>query len=664
MAARAMTESTNPPYPAPRLAGRAFAALAQQGEGAEARWLAEQVLAVGAVPANVWAAWQAQCPPADRLLHGLVLALGLQPLEVVAIALAAAVETDAMAARALAWLQAPVGPARPSVGLVLAAAQRLGLTPRLADLVDGHARASGLLQLPGADEAHSPPLVEQPLRVPLPLVLALSEGSAAWPGVRLGPAQASLEGVPPSLRAAALAQAEGLWPQGQHGSGQVLAIRSSHPREAQTAAAWLAQAMQQRPAYLHSLPEPGLGVWLGLMGALPVVCAELAPGEVRQLPELPGYRGPVLAAGGLEGSWRWQGEPVPTWTLPLPDAAERTMLWRQHLPPALAETMGVQWRLGPARIHQMGLAAQAQARVQADASNGTVPRPEVQAEHVARATRAPLGADMGTLAEHLPEDVATDALVLSPELRATLDALCQRCRLREGLTDALGPAARSRYRPGVRALFVGPSGTGKTSAAAWLATRLARALYRVDLSALTSKYIGETEKNLSLLFARAEHAEVVLLFDEADALFGRRTEVKDSNDRHANQETNYLLQRIESYEGIVLLTSNSRSRFDPAFTRRLDDIIDFPAPGPQERRALWQAHLGTRHQVSALALNGVAAACDFAGGHIRNACLAAASRALAQARPLAAHDLYAALEDEYRKLAKPLPMALAQALRQ
>ena len=154
----------------------------------------------------------------------------------------------------------------------------------------------------------------------------------------------------------------------------------------------------------------------------------------------------------------------------------------------------------------------------------------------------------------------------------------------------------------------------------------------MDLASVTSKYIGETEKNLAELFGRAEHAEVVLLFDEADSLFGKRTDVKDSNDRFANQQTNYLLQRIESFEGITLLTSNSRARFDSAFTRRLDAIIEFLAPGPVERRALWLAHLGAANTLDAVALNRLAANCDLAGGHIRNVVLGAAALAGAGAR--------------------------------
>jgi SpoVK/Ycf46/Vps4 family AAA+-type ATPase len=249
--------------------------------------------------------------------------------------------------------------------------------------------------------------------------------------------------------------------------------------------------------------------------------------------------------------------------------------------------------------------------------------------------------------------------VLPPATRREIEALSARWLARDALAERLGPAARARYRPGVRALLVGPSGTGKTLAVGWLATRLGLPLYRVDLASITSKYIGETEKNLAQLFARAEHAEGVLLFDEADSLFGKRTDVKEANDRFANAQTNYLLQRIESFEGIAILTSNSRARFDSAFTRRLDAVIEFPPPGPEERRALWVAHLGGAHTLSTVELNRIAAACDLAGGHIRNATLAAAVAARAHARAIAYADVAAGIAAEYRKLGKSPPSGIA-----
>jgi SpoVK/Ycf46/Vps4 family AAA+-type ATPase len=176
---------------------------------------------------------------------------------------------------------------------------------------------------------------------------------------------------------------------------------------------------------------------------------------------------------------------------------------------------------------------------------------------------------------------------------------------------------------------------------------------------VTSKYIGETEKNLAQLLLHAEESGGILLFDEADSVFGKRTEVKESNDRFANAQTNYLLQRIETFDGIALLTSNSRSRFDPAFCRRLDMIVEFPLPGPEERRLLWLSHLGENHRLSHMELNQLAAAADLAGGHIRNAVLTAAILAGDAGRPIEYRDVYAGLADEYRKLNRQAPPDLA-----
>jgi hypothetical protein len=207
---------------------------------------------------------------------------------------------------------------------------------------------------------------------------------------------------------------------------------------------------------------------------------------------------------------------------------------------------------------------------------------------------------------------------------------------------------------GMTALFKGPSGTGKTMAAQALARRLGMPLYRVDLAGLISKYIGETEKHLNRLFSSAEGLEIVLLFDEADAVFGRRSEVNDAHDRHANTGTAYLLQRLESHSGISILTTNLQDNIDEAFFRRIDAVIDFPTPGPVERRRLWE-----RIRQSAAPLDDSLdleplAAIELTGGEIRNCCLTAAYRAAAQGGSIDMETLMRATALELAKKGKPV----------
>ena len=318
-----------------------------------------------------------------------------------------------------------------------------------------------------------------------------------------------------------------------------------------------------------------------------MLCAEIAPGERRRLPELTGWRRAWLIAAGPDGSFERDGETLPSWRVPVPCADERVALWHSATDEAeLARTLGAAHRHPAGRIADLARAGRFQARL------GGSER--LTAADVALAARSGASGDLGTLAELLPEPIPDAALVLTAATRREIEALAARCIARDALVDRLGPAARARYRPGVRALLVGPSGTGKTLAVGWLATRLALPLYRVDLASITSKYIGETEKNLAQLFARAEHAEGVLLFDEADSLFGKRTDVREANDRFANAQTNYLLQRIESFEGIAILTSNSRDalRFRLHAPARRGDRISAARPrrtprpvgGPSRRR--------------------------------------------------------------------------------
>ncbi|MCR0982752.1 ATP-binding protein [Roseomonas pecuniae] len=206
------------------------------------------------------------------------------------------------------------------------------------------------------------------------------------------------------------------------------------------------------------------------------------------------------------------------------------------------------------------------------------------------------------------------------------------------------------------ALLHGPSGTGKTLAAEVLAGALGLDLWSVDLSALVSKYIGETEKNLRAAFEAAEASGAVLLFDEADALFGRRSEVKDSHDRYANQQASYLLQRMESFRGLAVLTTNFREAIDNAFLRRLRFVIGFPHPGPAERERLWRGAFPPAAPVGALDFARLAQA-NLAGGHIRNIALAAAFLAAEDGTPIGMAHLLRAARRECAKLERPLTPA-------
>ena len=637
---------------APPLAARLFALLSparvDADAAAEAQWLAAQAEGLPAACFDLSRAltlWQAAPPVQDEALHRLADALSLNSSERIALALCHAADTDVVAGRALAWLQAPQRDVYPTLGLIacLDAQRGLSAMQSLAALLDGHALACGLLQLDTQGRA----LPDARLRLPTPLVLALSGGQGRWPGVTLAKHAAPASALPvlaPSILAQCERHADVLQ------AGTAMVVRSGHPREARAACAAIADGLGMHAAFIEGDPPTGLLPWLLLQDALPVWVAELSPGERRRLPSLPGSKLPMLVASGPEGSWEKDGEAISAWHVPVPPQSERAGLWLAcDVEAATADQLSLRHRHASARIEELARAAHALRHGDGSKDLGIA--------HVARAARAAGQGALGSLAQLLPEDIGDEAMVLPEALRRELQALTERCRRRDGLADSLGPAARTRYRPGVRALLVGASGTGKTLACGWLATQLGMPLYRVDLASVSSKYIGETEKNLGELFARAEHAEVVLLFDEADAMFGKRTDVKDSNDRFANQQTNYLLQRIEAFDGIVLLTSNSRARFDSAFTRRLDSILEFPNPAPEERRALWLAHLGDAHALDAAAINRLAVACDLAGGHIRNVTLAA--RAISHNEAIGWVSLIQATAAEYRKLGKQMPAVLS-----
>jgi SpoVK/Ycf46/Vps4 family AAA+-type ATPase len=207
---------------------------------------------------------------------------------------------------------------------------------------------------------------------------------------------------------------------------------------------------------------------------------------------------------------------------------------------------------------------------------------------------------------------------------------------------------------GVAALFAGPSGTGKTMAAAIIGRELGLDVYRIDLSRVVNKYIGETEKNLGRVFDAAEQANVVLFFDEAEALFGKRSEVKDAHDRHANIEIGYLLQRMEAYPGTTILATNLRHHLDEAFLRRLQVVVEFPMPAEAGRLRLWRMMFPPETPlVPDVDFEALAREVRLSGGNIRNIALAAAFAAAGERRPIGMVDLWLAAAREHRKLGRP-----------
>ena len=248
-----------------------------------------------------------------------------------------------------------------------------------------------------------------------------------------------------------------------------------------------------------------------------------------------------------------------------------------------------------------------------------------------------------------------ERLVTTADNDALLRSLVGRVRTQVRVLHDWGFSSVGGVR-GVRALFTGPPGTGKTLAAEITAAELGLDLLVVDLSALVSKWIGETEKNLAEVFDAAEHSQAVLFFDEADAIFGRRTDANDAQARWANLETAYLLSRIDTYEGLVLLASNLRTNIDQAFVRRLDVIVEFDEPGRVEREALWRAHLPAHAPLAVdVDVAQLAELYPITGGLIRNAALAAAFHAAGRGGVIDHRALIHAVHREYQKAGRSFP---------
>jgi len=334
-----------------------------------------------------------------------------------------------------------------------------------------------------------------------------------------------------------------------------------------------------------------------------------------------------------------------------PTSQEQVTLWMAHLGEAGRSLNGqmdrivAQFNLSAHTIGSAGAAALAQL---SDSDDTTQLLPLLW-KTCCKHTRP----HIDELAQRIDPAAGWEDIVLPSAQKELLKEIAMQVKQRNKVYQDWGFASRSSRGLGITALFSGESGTGKTMASEVLAGELELDLYRVDLSQVINKYVGETEKNLKQIFDAAEDGGAILLFDEADALFGKRSEVRDSHDRYANIEVSYLLQRMEAYRGLAILTTNMKSTMDKAWMRRIRFIVQFPFPDAAQRAEIWRRAFPASTPLADLQLDKLARL-NIAGGNIRNIAMNAAFIAADEGRPVDMSHISRAARSEYNKLEKPL----------
>lgn len=606
---------------------------------------AEAQSILGETPLPSWSALSARAagrwPLHEGPLGRLIQDFGLTLPEAFVLALAGEAECSHAINLVVSELQAPARSARPAAHLCGSIVQALfaGDTIDPLELVSSPLVSEGALVVSGDGPA---PL--RALSVPLPLWSILRGDAVVWPGCRFIAEDRS--GLLPERVTRELPNIAAML-----GSAGVL-VRG-HPGSGRGAFAFaLARAMEWKaidiPAEMWR-QQRELRLACRYAGWLPALRPEIGPADVWRAPEGGRFPHPVVVVLGTDGAV--DSADMIEAQLGIPGEDERLRIWRARLEDeSLAREMASSALVSGPSIARIASSARLMAEREGAALS---PR------HLGEARRYLSASRLRLLAHPVFRQVEREALVVPDLVQEGLDEVILRARRRESLWKGMGATLEATPSAGVRALFVGESGTGKTLAASFVATALNAPLYRVDLSVVMNKYIGESEKNLALLLDHAAANDAALLFDEADSLFGSRTEGRETGERYANMLTNFLLSRIENHPGIVLLTANSRERIDRAFNRRLDLIIEFPLPGYAERLHLWRSHLGDRGPDDSV-YRALASHCDLAGGQVRNVAIAAAVRA-AGGR-IGEEDLLAGLRAEYRKIGREAPAKMERLL--
>jgi hypothetical protein len=425
---------------------------------------------------------------------------------------------------------------------------------------------------------------------------------------------------------------------------------------AATALGWLGMAMVHLDLYRLAVGplDPAMVVAAGREAALqggallvgPVeTLADRGPEAVRAMAELPCC---TILVGSRTWDPAWSGEAPLIVTAPVASQAERQELWRLAVDGTVDPDVGLEaaadFRLAPAQV-----AGAVAAAVQVARAAGH----DVGVDDLRYGARTQNASGLERLARRIEPAVVWPDLVLPPGTLTRLEELVGRCRHRDTVFDDWKMGGTSTRRRGTIALFAGPPGTGKTMAAEVVAGEFGLDLYVVNLAHVVDKYIGETEKNLERIFSEAERVNGVLFFDEADALFGRRSDVKDARDRYANIEVAYLLQRMELFDGIAVLATNLKTNIDEAFARRLDAAVDFPQPNVGDRTRLWEKSIGYHVPVcDDVDIDFMARSFELSGGSIRNIAVTAAFLAAERKDGITMSDLIHGTEREYRKLGR------------
>ncbi len=627
-------------------------------------------------------------PACTPTLHRLQLHLGLSAFDLDVVLIALAPEFDLRYERLYAYLQDDVTRRRPSVDLalnLLCASSEDKLVRRANFLPDAPLLRHRIIELVGDDDAFAGPWLGRAIRLDEQVVswLCGREGlhPVLEPSCRVDPPSTDATDATDVIeaswadheqrdiaacahRAASIDTPLILHVQGPRGVGKCRVAR----RVARERGCAL---LDVDPARLFSSPTgPALAIVLAVREAVLRRAVVLLRDAAERRPEprlsdaclelverLVRAGVTVVVAGAapwLEG--RRPGADVMALHLAMPGVDARARAWRAALgaasinvAPGDVRMLAGRFRLTPGQVSH----AVSHARAQRHHPGVVQPIEAAPLGELMQAARAQAGGGLARLAHKLPCRHRWDDLALPVDAQAQLRELCDQVAYRAVVFDAWGFDRKLSTGRGISALFCGPPGTGKTMAAEVIAAELGLDLYKIDLSRIVDKYIGETEKNLDAVFTAAEDANVILFFDEADALFGKRSEVKDAHDRHANIEVGYLLQKMDEHEGVVVLATNLRHHLDDAFARRMQAIVEFPFPDQAQRHRIWagafpdDAPLADDVDIAALARDA-----PLAGGHIRNIALAAAFLAARDGQRIGLTHLVHAVRREHQKLGR------------